>query len=364
MRPEDESELAQMIRAASGPFALRGGGTRGPLAAGEVLDLSGLSGISLYEPGALTLVAGAGTPLAQVQAALAAEGQHLAFEPPDLRALLGRQGVSTLGGVAAANASGPRRVQAGAARDALIGLRFVDGQGAVVKSGGRVMKNVTGLDLVKLMAGAHGTLGVVSEVAFKLLPAPETVASLCLHGQTVAQAVTAMSAALGSPYEITGAAHLPGSFETYLRIEGFAASVAYRLNRLQDLMAGQGAQISQSRDPWALWQGLCDVAALAGQPGDLWRMSVRPSTAPGLVARLPEGSLAQLDWGGGLIWVRTPQGCDLRDHLGPITGHATLLHGPAHLPVFAPEPRPVAQLSAALRVKFDPKGLLNPGLMR
>ena len=364
MRPDDESDLAQMIRAANGPLALRGGGTRGPLGVGEVLDLSGLSGITLYEPGALTLVAGAGTPLAEVQAALAAQGQHLAFEPPDLRALLGRQGVSTLGGVAAANASGPRRVQVGAARDALIGLRFVDGQGIVVKSGGRVMKNVTGLDLVKLMAGAHGTLGVLSEVAFKLLPAPEAVASLCLHDQTVAQAVAAMSAALGSPYEITGAAHLPGRRETHLRIEGFAASVAYRLNRLQDLMAGQGAQISQSSDPRALWQDLRDVVALAALPGDLWRLSVQPSTAPGLVARLPEGSLAQLDWGGGLIWVRTPLGCDLRAHLGPLTGHATLLAGPVHLPVFAPEPAPVAQLSDALRVKFDPRGILNPGLMR
>ena len=363
MRPGEESDLVQMIRAASGPFALRGGGTRGPMAAGAVLDLSGLSGVTLYDPGALTLVAGAGTPLAQVQAALAEQGQHLAFEPPDLRALLGRQGVSSLGGVAAANASGPRRVQAGAARDALIGLRFVDGQGAVVTSGGRVMKNVTGLDLVKLMAGAHGTLGVVTEVAFKLRPAPETRASLCLHDQTVAQAVAAMSAALGSPFEISGAAHLPASRETHLRIEGFAASVAYRTARLQDLMAGQGAQISQSPDPVALWAGLRDVVALAGQPGDLWRLSVQPSTAPGLVARLPEGSLAQLDWGGGLIWVRTPPGCDLRAHLGPITGHATLLSGPAHLPVFAPAPAPVSQLSAALRRKFDPRGILNPGLM-
>lgn len=363
MRPESEAQLSDMIRSAKVPFALRGGGTRGPVCGGEVLDLSGLSGITLYEPGALTLVAGAGTPLAEVEAVLAAEGQRLPFEPPDLRALLGRQGVSTLGGVASANASGPRRVQAGAARDSLIGLRFVDGQGTVVKNGGRVMKNVTGLDLVKLLAGAHGTLGVISEVAFKLLPRPEAQCSLCLQGLDVGRAVAAMAAALGSPFEITGAAHDPAAGQTHLRIEGFAGSVAYRRDRLKDLLAPFKAEISASDDPETLWQGLRDGTPLHGKSGDLWRLSVQPSTAPGIVARLPEGAESLLDWGGGLIWVLAPAGCDLRAVLGPITGHVTLLRSDANLPAFPPEPPAVAALSAALRAKFDPLALFNRGLM-
>ncbi|MEO6298046.1 MAG: FAD-binding protein, partial [Paracoccaceae bacterium] len=179
MRPVDEAELADMVRGASGPLQLRGGGTRRlGVAVGEVLDTSGLAGIRLYEPGALTLVAGSGTPLAEIEAVLASEKQRLAFEVPDFCGLLGRNGVSTLGGVAAANASGPRRVQVGACRDHLLGLRFVNGMGVAVKSGGRVMKNVTGLDLVKLLAGSHGVLGVISEVALKVQAVPETELTL------------------------------------------------------------------------------------------------------------------------------------------------------------------------------------------
>ena len=184
MRVSSEEELAEAVRDAGGPLRIRGGGTRpvGRPVAGAALDVSGLCGIRLYEPGALTLVAAAGTPLAEIEAALAGEGQRLAFEPADWRGLLGTTGEPTLGGVIAANVSGPRRVQAGAARDALLGVRFVDGRGTVVKNGGRVMKNVTGYDLVKLMAGSWGTLGVLSEVSLKVLPAPEAAATLAITG--------------------------------------------------------------------------------------------------------------------------------------------------------------------------------------
>ena len=363
MRPESETDLTEMIRSATGPLALRGGGTRGPRVDGEILDLSGLSGISLYEPGALTVVAGAGTPLSEIEQTLAAQGQRLPFEPPDIQALLGRQGRSTIGGVAAANASGPRRVRAGAARDSLIGLKCVDGRGVAIKSGGRVMKNVTGLDLVKMMSGAHGTLGVLTEVAFKLLPQPETSAGLCLHGLTVARAVSAMSAALGSPYEISGAAHLPAEQQTYLRIEGFARSVAYRLDRLKSLLAVHAAEITVADQPVERWKAIRDVAPLAGQGGDLWRLSVQPSTAPTLLAGMPDDAKVLLDWGGGLIWALIPEGCDLRARLGPISGHATLMRSASSLPVFSPEPAPIAALSAALRAKFDPKAIFNRGIM-
>jgi len=224
--PVTEAELSEIVGSATGPLRIEGGGTRtiGRPVDGAVLSTAGMSGIALYEPGALTIVAQAGTPLADVEAALAAEGQRLPFEPMDHRPLLGTTGESTIGGVVAANVSGPRRIQAGACRDSLIGVRFVDGTGTVIKNGGRVMKNVTGYDLVKLMAGCWGTLGVLSEVAFKVLPAPEAAAAIMIDGPSDLQAVEAMATALGSPFEVTGAAHLPAHGRTMLRIEGVAAS--------------------------------------------------------------------------------------------------------------------------------------------
>lgn len=354
MRPETEAELADMVRGARGPVVVRGGGTRALGACpGGVLETGGLSGIVLHEPGALTLVAQAGTPVAEIEAALAAEGQRLAFEVPDMRGLLGRTGVSTIGGVVAANASGPRRVQVGAARDFVLGVRFVDGDGRVVKNGGRVMKNVTGYDLAKLLAGSHGTLGVLTEVGLKVLPAPAAVATLVLDGLDDAAAVEAMGRALGSPYEVTGAAHWPGR-GTFLRVEGLAAQVDYRAAALRAMLGGR----IEAEGPWA---EIRDVACFAGLPGDVWRVSVRASDAPGLVARA--GALGCLfDWGGGLVWLLMPAGADLRARLGGFAGHATLVRG-SGAAVFQPEPAPVAALSAGLRARFDPRGLFNAGLM-
>lgn len=364
MRPTTETELAEAIRGAGGPLRVRGGGTRGigTPAPGAVLETGGLAGIRLYEPGALTLVAGAGTRLAELEAVLAAEGQRLAFEPPDLRGLLGTAGDSTLGGVVAANDSGPRRVQAGACRDFCLGLRFVDGTGAVVANGGRVMKNVTGYDLVKLLAGSRGTLGVLTEVALKVLPAPETEASLVFEGLAPEAAVAAMSAALGSPYEVSGAARLPEG-RVVLRVEGFAASVAYRAGELARHLRrfGDGARV-EAEASGAIWRSVRDVAAFAGVAGDVWRLSCRPSEAPGLVARA--GAAALMDWGGARVWCLVPEGTDLRARLGPFAGHATRVRGgPAPIPTFPPEPAPVAALAAGLRRRFDPRGILNPGLM-
>lgn len=354
MRPGTEAELAEMLRAAQGPVVVRGGGTRALGACvGDVLETGGLSGIVLYEPGALTLVAQAGTPVAQVEAALAAEGQRLAFEVPDMRALLGRGGDSTIGGVVAANASGPRRVQVGAARDFVLGVRFVDGEGRIVKNGGRVMKNVTGYDLAKLLSGSHGTLGVLTEVALKVLPAPSAVATLVLDGLDDAAAVAAMGRALGSPYEVTGAAHWPGR-GTFLRVEGLAAQVAYRAGALQAMLGGR----IEAAGPW---EAIRDVAVFAGEPGDVWRLSLRPSEAPALVARA--GALGCLyDWGGGLVWMLVAPGADLRARLGDFAGHATLVRGTGAA-VFQPEGPGVAALTTGLRARFDPRGLFNAGLM-
>ncbi|ETW12896.1 glycolate oxidase subunit GlcE [Roseivivax marinus] len=364
MRPETEDELAEIVTGARGPFAVRGGGTRGMVQGpGDVLETGGLTGISLYEPGALTLVVRAGTPLAEVETALAAEGQRLAFEPMDHRGLMESGGTPTIGGVVAANVSGPRRIQAGACRDALLGVRFVDGAGRVVRNGGRVMKNVTGYDLVKLLAGSRGALGVLTEVSLKVLPVPETQATLVLRGLDAGEAVAAMSKGLGSPFEVTGAAHLPAADETCLRIEGFADSVAYRLGRLAELFPGHDAQ--RETDPEAVaarWAGVRDVAPFHGRDGDVWRVSVRPSAAPDLAQRLGAEAL-MFDWGGGLIWALTPPGHDLRAAMTGTVGHATLVRAApethAALGTLHPEPAAVARLTDGLRRRFDPNGLFS-----
>ncbi|WP_296416778.1 glycolate oxidase subunit GlcE [Pseudooctadecabacter sp.] len=360
-----EDSIAEAIKAAPGPLRIRGGGTRdiGNPVVGDVLDVSGLSGISLYEAGALTLVAQAGTPVAEIEAALDAENQRLAFEPMDHRALLGTKGTPTIGGVVAANVSGPRRIAVGACRDHMLGVRFVDGAGTILKNGGRVMKNVTGYDLVKLMSGSYGTLGVLTEVSLKVLPKPETSATLRVEGLSTVQAVAAMSAALGSPYEVTGAAHTDA---TYLRIEGFDASVAYRTGQLTALLGPYGeVTVLDAMATGTLWTGIRDVTAFAKTEGDVWRISVKPSDAPQVIAALPDGTETQLDWGGGLIWACTPAGTDIR----PLAtaGHATLIRAGAEtraaLPVFEPQDHVTETLSQGLRQKFDPRGILNPGLM-
>lgn len=363
LRPETEEELADMVRASSADgLAIVGGGTRdlGHPSAGARLVTGGLSGITLYEPGALTLVARAGTPLAEVEAALAGEGQILPFEPWDARRLSGAGGASTVGGMAAVNASGPRRIQAGACRDCMIGVRFVDGTGAVVKNGGRVMKNVTGLDLVKLMAGSHGTLGILTEVAFKVLPRPEAVTTLVLSGLDAASAGRAMRDALATPFQVSAAAHVGG--DTLLRLEGFAGSVAYRARALAAALASSGSARTEDRD----WADIRDASSFAGREGVVWRVSVRPSDGPALGARLAGCELA-FDWGGGLVWVLAPEDLDLRAAMAGIAGHATLVRAPAparaRWGVFHPEPPAVATLSASLKARFDPRGVLNPGRM-
>ena len=366
MKIKNEEELSAYVAKADGPLAVQGGGTRGIAQVGDVLSVAGLSGVTLYEPGALTLVAQAGTPVGEVEKELAKHDQRLAFEPMDHRGLLGTKGAPTIGGVFAANVSGPRRIAVGAARDFLLGVRFVDGQGKIVKNGGRVMKNVTGYDLVKLMSGSFGTLGVLSEVSLKVLPKPETEATLVLSGLSDLAAVEALSKAMGSPFEVTGAAHDPQAGQTLLRIEGFEASVSYRIGKLRDLLGAAQMETLPADDSRAKWVDLRDVAAFQGVEGDVWRVSCKPSGGPGLAAKA--GAQAHVfDWAGGLIWLRVVPGCDLRARLGAFDGHATLVRASpetkAQLGVFQPEAPGVAKLSAGLRARFDPRGIFNTGLM-
>jgi glycolate oxidase FAD binding subunit len=362
------------------------------------LDLSTLSGVTLYEPEELVLSAKAGTPLAEIEALLAANGQQLAFEPMDYAGVLGGvAGRGTIGGALAANVSGPRRLKAGAGRDHFLGVSAVSGRGETFKSGGRVVKNVTGYDLCKLIAGSWGTLAAMTEVTIKVLPRPETEQTLLILGLEPARAVEAMTSAMGSSCDVSGAAHLPagvagriaadelgGGAVTALRLEGFSPSVAERKRTLETLMKAFGelatAEASRSR---AFWKAVRDVTPFAADrsnlspPQDerpLWRISTAPSRGAELAAMIAKGAPTQMfyDWAGGLIWVALGASDDadaalVRRAVAVTGGHATLIRAPASvraaIDVFAPQDAAVAALTKRVKESFDPKGVLNPGRM-
>lgn len=395
LTPSSEAELCGIVaEAAAAGMHLKivgGGSRRGigrPVAADAVLSLAGLSGITAYNPAELVMSAKAGTPLAEIEAALDANGQMLTFEPIDHRPLLGSAGEPTIGGVFAANASGPRRLSAGAARDSLIGVRIVNGVGEAVVSGGRVMKNVTGLDLVKLMAGSWGTLGVMSEVTFKVLPKPQAAATIAISGLNDAEAASAMAAAMALPVEISGAAHLPSTVAaafysgrfgyeptTVLRLEGLSESVAVRSRKLADAMMAFGDVRTLDADPTAaLWRDIRDVKPFADKAGKpVWRVSVAPMAGEQLVAalRLKAGVDAFYDWQGGLVWLAMEQDAEadlVRTYLRALGGgHATLIRADAatraSTAVFEPQPPALAALSARIKAALDPKGIFDPGRM-
>jgi glycolate oxidase FAD binding subunit len=386
--PASEPDACALLAEAAArrtPLSLAGSGTKAgigrPAQTEATVSSRGMTGVTLYEPAELVIGARAGTPLAEVVATLKERGQELPFEPLDYRPLLGSTGEPTIGAVAAANLSGPRRIMAGAARDSLLGVRFVNGRGEVVKNGGRVMKNVTGLDLVKLMAGSWGTLGLLTEVTFKCLPISERIATLTLPGLDDARAVEALALALGSPYEVTGAAHLPAGIggpeaRTLIRIEGFAPSVDYRLGELRRLLKRHGGgEVMEGEGAGALWGQVRDAAFLA-EPRDaaVWRISTAPMKGPEVSASVAAALPARwfYDWGGGLLWLACAATGDagaeaVRTAVRAAGGHATLVRAPAEVrasvPVFEPLPDPVMRVQAGIKATFDPAGVLNPGRM-
>jgi len=354
LSPSNENELAEILRGATGRLAIRGSATRHYPQEGTPLTTHAISGVQLYEPGALTLVARVGTPITEIDALLAQNNQRLPFEPMDHRPLLHTTGEPTIGGMIGLNHCGPRRLQVGSARDLLLGLRLVDGTGRIIKNGGRVMKNVTGYDLARLNCGARGGLGIITEVCLKVLPMPEATTTLALPETDPEQAVRTMAAALGSPYEVTGAAW--DGATVLLRVEGFAQSVHYRTSRLAHLLP---SAVSIEGNPWP---AIRDCLRFADQKTDVWRVSLRASQG-GLAARRlrDKGIDVQLDWGGALLWASTTSGTDLRMLLGRGYGHATLLRGNPGptTPELEPQSAPVAMLSEQLRRSFDPRDLFR-----
>jgi glycolate dehydrogenase FAD-binding subunit len=402
LKPADAQALrdavAWAVEAAQPVEIVAGGSKRAlgrPLQVAHTLDLSALRGIVAYEPNELVLTARAATPLAEIAAALAGQSQMLAFEPPDWRPLLGDSAGQTIGGVISCNLAGPRRFKAGAARDHFLGFAGVSGRGESFKAGGKVVKNVTGYDLCKLMAGAHGTLVALSEVTVKVLPRPEETRTVLVLGLDDVKAVAAMTAALNAPYEVSGAAHLPaglarrsavsgvaaaGTAVTLLRLEGPGPSVAHRCAVLRGELAAFGAaEELHSADSGLIWREIGDATALAGDAAGrvVWRLSLPPAHAPAVVAALAaQGEVDHfLDWGGGLVWLAIAAAhggsedggaAAIRAALGA-QGHATLIRAPAALrgAVAVFEPLDGALLALAGRVKesFDPRRILNPGRM-
>lgn len=395
LTPSTETEAAQLIRdhaSRKAPLQIRGGGTRSgfgnAVSAEAVLSATAITGIVEYNPAEMVMTARAGTPVAEIEAALAENGQGMAFEPMDHRGAMGTSGTPTIGGLFAVNSSGPRRFTAGAARDHLLGVRFVNGAGDVVKAGGKVMKNVTGLDLVKLLAGSYGTMGFLTQVTFKILPVPKTAATIVISGLEDENAMKALAAALSLSVEVSGAAHLPESVRgrfiggklpegaaTVMRLEGLEASVAVRAEKLMSAMAGLGPiNRLDADDTKALWTEIRDVTPYGdGTARPLWRVSMPPSEAWKLVAglRLRAGIDAYYDWQGGLVWMRMEAGHEadvLRHGIRSLGGgHATLVRAApeirAKVPTFEPLSPAVALLSGRVRAKLDPHGIFNPGLM-
>jgi glycolate oxidase FAD binding subunit len=389
IKPRDARELQQAVEWALGEGAtldVRGTSSKislgRPMRCDQVLDLSGLSGVVDYAPEELVITLRAGTPLRDVEALLAQRNQMLAFEPPDLGPLLGRAPEEgTLVGTLSGNFAGPRRLSAGAARDHLLGFSGVNGRGEAFKSGGRVMKNVTGYDLSKVIAGSWGTLAVLDEVSVKTLPAPDQTRTLMLLGLDDASAVKAMCAAMGSPHDVSGAAHVPetqGPGRTAIRIEGVAPSVEARLKGLRELLSASGAAMEELRtlESRAFWREVRDVAPLkVAKDAIVWRISCPPTEGPAIVARIKRQRPAAehfFDWSGGLVWLALPASADadhvvVRGAIGMTGGHATLLRAPeavrAMVPVFHPQSPALAALAARVKESFDPKGLFNPGRM-
>lgn len=393
--PSTETEAADIIRdhaQASRALAIFGGNTRsgfGNRVEAEVsLSSRAITGIVAYNPAEMVMTVKAGTPVAEVEAALSAANQMMAFEPMDHRAVMSTAGEPTIGGVFAANVSGPRRFVAGAARDSLLGIRFINGQGEAIKAGGRVMKNVTGLDLVKLLAGSYGTLGFLTEVTFRVLPVPPAQTTLVISGLEDEAATHAMAAAMATSVEVSGAAHLPESVKsrfldgslpdgaaTVLRLEGLAASVKARSQKLQTILSGLGSSVFLSEDDSkTLWRKIRDVTPYVANPAKpLWRVSVAPSQGHKLVAalRLEAGIDAFYDWQGGLVWMQMeydPEADLISHHIRALGGgHSTLIralpisrHGLAGF-----EPLLIAEheLSKRIKAKLDPAGIFNPGRM-
>ena len=404
LKVRDAGDVEQAVRdalAAEQPLEIVGHGSKRaiglPMATNAVLDLSALNAVTSYEPNELIVTVQAGAPMADLLSLIDSKNQQFAFDPMDTSVLLGTpRGAGTVGGMIAAGLAGPRRIKAGGVRDHLLGANAVSGFGDSFKTGGKVVKNVTGYDLCKLLAGSWGTLSVMTEVTLKVMPKAETERTLVLRGLDDAVANRAMTAALGSPYDVSGVAHLPlsvfrdtggglaglGSSQqavTLIRLEGIGASVPHRAGSVSKALASFGtAEMIEDDASAAVWASLRDVTpfAASGSLGawPVWRIVCPPASggAFGQALARETGGDVIYDWGGGLIWAALPPAADahaalLRQRLKPVGGHATLIRATDEVrntvDVFHPQDAGVAALGRRVKTSFDPKNILNRGRM-
>ena len=402
LKVRDAADVEQVVRSALAseqPLEIIGHGSKRvigqPTATNALLDLSALNAVSAYEPHELIITVQAGAPLADVLSLIDSRNQQFAFEPMSTAALLGTPEIGTIGGMIGVGLAGPRRIKAGGVRDHLLGAHAVSGFGDSFKAGGKVVKNVTGYDLCKLLAGSWGTLAVMTEVTLKVMPKPESERTLVLCGLDDLAANRAMTAALGSPFDVSGAAHVPnsvfrvgassglselgttGQAVTLLRLEGIAASVAHRATTLAALLAPFGsAEIAEDAASIAAWASVRDVRPFAAGSSlgawPVWRIVCPPASGGALGEQLARdtGGDVIYDWGGGLIWAALPPKADaqaalVRERVNAVGGHATLLRASEqvrrNIDVFHPQPGGLAALGERVRNSFDPKNILNRG---
>lgn len=393
---EDLKEAVASATESSTRFDVQGHGSRKdlgrPTDADQVLSLAPMAGITTYEPDELVLMAKAATPLKDIVQTLDKAGQMLAFDPP-LGALNHDHAQGTIGGVMATNLSGPRRLVAGAARDYLLGFHAISGRGEAFQSGSRVMKNVTGYDLSKLMAGSYGTLAVMHDLTIKTMPKPEDAKCLLIMAKSIADAGEAVRQAFASSYEPSAAAIIPPSAAVFsshkalketpqncaaavIRVEGFSVSTQDRMIALSDLLKSYGDQVKLDKDDADIIHAeLRERSILPEQTNRvIWKISCPPASGATILNDLIKrpNCRAFADWAGGLIWVSHPAGADsgakaLRDMVAPHGGHVSLIDAPlsirSNLDVFHPQPKPLYELSKRVKASFDPLKLLNPGRM-
>lgn len=391
IRVRSEAEAAGAIAAAAAEglvLELKSNGTKRGLGrlmnVFAVLDLSGLAGITSYEPDELVICVRPGTPLNEIEVELASRGQMLAFEPPDFARFYGASARSTIGGIVGTNASGPRRFKAGAARDHVLGLNAINGMGEVLRTGGRVVKNVTGYDLPKLLTGSYGTLAAFSEITLKVFPMPETEATMILRDLSEGQGLSLLREVAGLTLEATGLVHATAAVGagratfkhearsfTCVRIEGARESVEARIQALIKRVQRIDHLVWRSGASRALWASIRDLDDFAGTGGPVWRLSIPPAAAEE-VANAIGARLALFDWAGGLITLQadaTPSADTalIRAAIARHGGHATLLRAATpvrkSVPVFEPLSEEVFALTRRVKEAFDPKGIFNPGRM-
>ncbi len=389
--PKSESEVADAVREAAekgASFEILSGGTKRamgrPVAAETILDMRAISGIVKYEPEELVLNVRAGTPIDDIEAALGEKNQMLGFEPAHWGALFSENAsAATIAGIIATNACGARRVRAGAVRDHVIGCRFVNGFGEAVKAGGQVIKNVTGFDIAKLMCGAFGTLGVLTEITLRVTPKPAHVATFALKNCAPQEGLAALRRAAGLPIEATGLSYVPaaafagsqeglsgGDGTALIRIEGTRPALDEKLTLLRQAFAGEDRAVLDDAMTAALFSGIGDGAVFANRALDIWRLCV-PQSAAHEALTASKAEFWYADWAGGVLWLGLSASNEVSSRLRQITmtvgGYATLMRASetarASLPVFEAEAPARAELTHAVKAAFDPKRLFNPGRM-